>query len=67
MNNKALIVTGVVIFLIIVLFPFWYMRGKAAPVPEVELTPKAKAAQKWIQWCAKANEFMSIPKAKNLT
>jgi hypothetical protein len=29
MNNKTLIVTGLVIFLIIVLFPFWYMRGKA--------------------------------------
>ena len=34
MNNKTLIVTGLVIFLIIVLFPFWYMRGEAAPMPE---------------------------------
>jgi hypothetical protein len=34
MNNKTLIITGLVIFLIIVLFPFWYMRGKAAPAPE---------------------------------
>ena len=54
MNNKALIVAGVVIFLLIVLFPFWYMRGKAAPLPEVELTPKAKAAQK----CVRSTEYM---------
>jgi hypothetical protein len=54
MNNKALIVTGVVIFLLIVLFPFWYMRGKAAPAPEVELTPTAKAAQK----CVRSTEYM---------
>ena len=54
MNSKALIVTGVVIFLLIVLFPFWYMRGKAAPAPEVELTPKAKAAQK----CVRSTEYM---------
>jgi hypothetical protein len=54
MNNKALIITGVVVFLLIVLFPFWYMRGKAAPPPEVELTPKAKAAQK----CVRSTEYM---------
>ena len=54
MNSKVLIVTGVVIFLLIVLFPFWYMRGKAAPAPEVELTPKAKAAQK----CVRSTEYM---------
>ena len=34
MNDKKLIVTGLVIFLIIVLFPFWYNRGKAVPPPE---------------------------------
>ena len=54
MNSKVLIVTGVVVFLLIVLFPFWYMRGKAAPAPEVELTPKAKAAQK----CVRSTEYM---------
>ena len=54
MKNKTLIVTGLVIFLIIVLFPFWYMRGKAAPAPEVELTPMAKAAQK----CVRSTEHM---------
>ncbi|MEJ2221865.1 MAG: sulfate reduction electron transfer complex DsrMKJOP subunit DsrJ [Desulfobacterales bacterium] len=54
MNSKVLIVTGVVIFLLIVLFPFWYMRGKASPPPEVELTPMAKAAQK----CVRSTEYM---------
>jgi hypothetical protein len=54
MNNKTLIVTGLVIFLIIVLFPFWYMRGKAAPMPEPVLTPKAKAAQK----CVRSTDYM---------
>ena len=54
MKSKALIVMGVVIFLLIVLFPFWYMRGKAAPAPEVELTPKAKAALE----CVRSTEYM---------
>ena len=54
MNSKVLIGTGVVVFLLIVLFPFWYMRGKAAPMPEVELTPMAKAAKK----CVRSTEYM---------
>jgi len=54
MNNKTLIVTGLIIFLIIVLFPFWYMRGKAAPLPERVLTPKAKAAQV----CVRSTDYM---------
>jgi hypothetical protein len=54
MNNKALIITGMVIFLIIVLFPFWYMRGKAAPAPEPILTPGAKAAKE----CVRSTEYM---------
>ena len=54
MNNKALIVTGLILFLIIVLFPFWYMRGKAVPAPERILTPKAKAAQV----CVRSTDYM---------
>jgi hypothetical protein len=54
MNNKVLIVTGLVIFLIIVLFPFWYMRGKAMPVPDPILTPKAKAAKV----CVRSTDYM---------
>jgi hypothetical protein len=45
MNDKGKIVTGLVIFIAMVTFPFWYNLGKAAPVPEVKLTEKAKAAK----------------------
>ena len=41
MKDKKFIILGLIVFLIIVLFPFWYMRGKAAPKPEVVLTDKA--------------------------
>jgi hypothetical protein len=44
MNDKGKIVTGLVIFAVVVTFPFWYNLGKAAPPPEVVLTEKAKAA-----------------------
>ena len=54
MNDKKLIVTGLVIFLIIVLFPFWYNRGKAVPPPEVKLTEQAKAAKE----CVLSKEYM---------
>ena len=45
MKDKKFIVAGVVIFIVIVTFPFWYNRGKAAPAPELQLTDKAKAAK----------------------
>ena len=54
MNDKKFIITGVIIFLVIVTFPFWYNRGKAAPAPEPVLTAKAKAAQK----CIRSTEYM---------
>ena len=54
MNDKKLIVTGLVIFLMIVLFPFWYNRGKAVPPPEVKLTEQAKAAKE----CVLAKDYM---------
>ena len=54
MKDKKLIVTGVIIFLIIATFPFWYNRGKAAPMPELILTPKAKAAKV----CVRSTEYM---------
>jgi hypothetical protein len=44
MNDKGKIIAGLVIFLAIVTFPFWYNLGKAAPMPETVLTEKAKAA-----------------------
>ncbi len=54
MSDKKLITTGLVIFLIMVTFPFWYNRGKAAPAPELELTQKAKAAKV----CVRSTDFM---------
>jgi hypothetical protein len=54
MKDKKLIITGVIIFFIIVTFPFWYNRGKAAPAPEPELTAKAKAAKV----CVRSTEYM---------
>jgi hypothetical protein len=54
MKDKKLIITGVIIFIIIVTFPFWYNRGKAAPQPELELTAKAKAAKV----CVRSTDYM---------
>jgi len=54
MNDKKWIITGLVVFLIIVLFPFRYNRGKALPPPEVKLTDKAKAAKE----CVLSKEYM---------
>ena len=55
MNDKKVIITGVIIFFIIVTFPFWYNRGKAAPQPELILTAKAKAAKE----CVRSTEYMN--------
>ena len=54
MKDKKFIVTGVIIFLIIATFPFWYNRGKAAPQPDLILTAKAKAAKV----CVRSTEYM---------
>ena len=54
MKDKKFIVAGVIIFIVIVAFPFWYMRGKAAPAPKLQLTEKAKAAKT----CVRATEYM---------
>ena len=54
MNDKGKIVTGLVIFIAIVTFPFWYNMGKAAAVPEPVLTEKAKAAKT----CVRSTEYM---------
>jgi len=43
--DKGMIVAGLVIFVIITTFPFWYNHGKASPGPKPELTDKAKAAK----------------------
>lgn len=45
MYDKGKVVAGLVIFVAVVTFPFWYNLGTAAPAPELELTQKAKAAK----------------------
>lgn len=54
MDDKYKIYTGLIIFVIIATFPFWYNLGKAAPVPEIKLTEKAKAAKT----CVRPIEYM---------
>ena len=54
MKDKKFIVTGVIIFIVIAIFPFWYNRGKAAPAPELQLKEKAKAAKV----CVRSAEYM---------
>jgi hypothetical protein len=54
MKDKKFIVAGVIIFIVIATFPFWYNRGKAAPAPELPLTDQAKAAKV----CVRSTEYM---------
>ena len=54
MKDKKFIITGLIIFIVITTFPFWYNRGKAAPAPELQLTDKAKAAKV----CVRSTEYM---------
>ena len=54
MNDKKIIITGLIIFIAIILFPFWYGLLKAAHAPELKLTEKAKAAKE----CIRDTEYM---------
>jgi hypothetical protein len=54
MSDKKYIILGLVIFVVIVTFPLWYNRGKAAPAPELILTEKAKAAKV----CVRSADYM---------
>lgn len=56
MNDKNIIITGLVIFFVFLTFPFWYNMGKASPVPEPKLTDKAKAAKE----CVEPKEYMKL-------
>ena len=62
MKDKWIIIVGIGIFLIILTFPFWYNRGKAAPAPELILTDKAKAAKE----CVRSTEYMKAEHMKLL-
>lgn len=56
MNDKNIIITGLIIFFVFLTFPFWYNMGKASPVPEPKLTDKAKAAKE----CVESKEYMKV-------
>ena len=60
MKDKKIIITGLVVFCIMITVPFWYNRGKAAPAPVLELTEKAKAAEA----CVRSTDYM---KAEHMT
>jgi len=59
MNDKGKIVTGLVIFVLIVISPFLYNMGKATSAVDPKLSDKAKAAGK----CVESKEYM---KAKHM-
>ena len=49
MYDGGKIITGLVIFFVLLLFPVWYQLGKAAKAPEPELTEMAKQAKQCIE------------------
>jgi [DsrC]-trisulfide reductase subunit J len=55
MYDKGKIVTGIVIFVLLFGFPFWYRMGRTAPVPQPELTEKAKQAKQ----CVESKAYMT--------
>jgi hypothetical protein len=46
--DKGPVTIGLVIFVLLMTFPFWYNMGKAAPAPELVLSDKAKAAKECV-------------------
>ncbi len=55
MFHAGLIATGLIIFVAIVISPFLFNFGKAAPPPEVVLTEKARAAET----CVREKDYMT--------
>ncbi len=55
MYDGGKIITGLVIGLGLLLFPFFYDAGKASKAPDPELTPKAKEAKA----CVAAKDYMT--------
>jgi hypothetical protein len=62
MYDGGKIITGLVIFLILLLFPVWYQAGKASSIPDPQLTETAKKAGK----CIEEKEFMKTQHMKML-
>ena len=62
MYDGGKIITGLIIFFILLLFPVWYQWGKAASVPDPQLTETAKKAEK----CIETKSFMKTQHMKIL-
>jgi hypothetical protein len=56
MYDKGTVGTGLVIFLVLITFPFWYNLGKAAPAPKLELTKEAKEAKT----CVRPTSYIKV-------
>jgi hypothetical protein len=55
--NRGVILAGIVVFLILLSFPFWYGRGKTAAPPDLRLdTPAIEALPEKL--CVAPAEFM---------
>ncbi len=48
MNDRNKIIAGLLGFVMIVTFPFWFNFGKLSLAPELELTDKAKTARECV-------------------
>ncbi|MFO7645674.1 MAG: sulfate reduction electron transfer complex DsrMKJOP subunit DsrJ [Desulfosarcina sp.] len=55
MKDQKKIIVGLVVFIALVTFPFWFNLGRAVPAPELELTAMAKAAEV----CVMSTAYMS--------
>jgi hypothetical protein len=51
MYNAGKIIIGLVVFVVLMTFPFWYNAGKAAPAPELKMPEKEKQ-------CVESKAFM---------
>ncbi len=56
MYDKGKVIAGLLIFVVLISFPFWYNLGKAAPAPEPKLTGKAAEAG---QQCIEDKAYMT--------
>ena len=54
MKDKKWIILGLIVFVGLFTFPFWFNVGKAAPAPEIVLSEKALAAKE----CVMTKDFM---------
>ena len=51
MYNAGKIIIGIIIFLVLFTFPFWYSKGKPGPAPKLELPKDVKQ-------CVEATAYM---------